>query len=130
MTNICFKVLNIKWLLLILSLQDVKELFMLPWWFMFITYGFCLAIVAVSFWLCVEVAGVFGAQKASEWLVAFVYSVVQSIFLLQPLKVVILVTFCNIWIWTYILSFHHCFKYRGIEVLCIETIHLCHEDID
>ena len=48
--------------------------------------------MAVTFWVTVEVAGVFGKKKAGQWLLAFAVSVVESIFLSQPVKV----TYCNI----------------------------------
>ena len=40
--------------------------------------------------MTVEVAGQFGAEKSKEWLVSFCISVVESVFISQPLKVQIL----------------------------------------
>ena len=40
--------------------------------------------------MTVEVAGQFGAEKSKEWLVSFCISVVESVFISQPLKVQIM----------------------------------------
>ena len=50
-------------------------------------YGLALCTCGIAFWMTVEVAGQFGAKKSKEWLVSFCISVVQSIFLAEPLKV-------------------------------------------
>jgi hypothetical protein len=53
----------------------------------YVGYGVCFCTVAVTFWLTVEIAGVFGRNKSLEWLISFFISAFESIFFSQPLKV-------------------------------------------
>ena len=69
------------------SKQKKKKKFSLPWWTVFVAYFLCLVSVGIAFWLCVEVAGGFGKEKAAEWLCSFAMSFVESVFLSQPIKV-------------------------------------------
>lgn len=64
-----------------------------PWWTIFIAYFLALVTCGVSFWAIVEFAGVFGPEKAQQWLCSFMFSVVESIFVSQPIKVVLLALF-------------------------------------
>ena len=68
-------------------MKKTKKKFQLPWWFVYVGYGLALCTCGIAFWMTVEVAGQFGAKKSKEWLVSFCISVVQSIFLAEPLKV-------------------------------------------
>lgn len=38
--------------------------------------------------MTVEVAGVFGKEKAGRWMTSFAISIIESIFLSQPIKVI------------------------------------------
>ena len=67
-----------------------KKKFQLPWWFIYVGYGLALCTCGIAFWMTVEVAGQFEAEKSKEWLVSFCISVVESVFISQPLKVQIL----------------------------------------
>ena len=67
--------------------KKAKKKFQLPWWFIYVGYGLALCTCGISFWMTVEVAGQFGAKKSKEWLFSFCISVVESIFISQPLKV-------------------------------------------
>ena len=60
----------------------------LPWWFIYIGYSLALCVVGISFYMTVGVAGQFGPEKSKEWLFSFCVSVVESIFISQPIKVV------------------------------------------
>ena len=60
---------------------------MLPWWSVVVGYILSFCIVAVAFWMTVEVAGVFGKEKSEKWLISFCVSILESIFLSQPIKV-------------------------------------------
>ena len=80
------KILN----LTMCSLSNVSTLcfYSLPWWCMHVGYGFALCVAGVSFWVTVEVAGVFGKDKAARWLKSFAISIAESVFLSQPMKVI------------------------------------------
>ncbi len=59
----------------------------LPWWCVYVGYALALCVVGVAFFITVEVAGVFGAEKSARWLTSFCISIIESIFLSQPIKV-------------------------------------------
>lgn len=64
-----------------------KKRFLLPWYFVYLGWFLVLASVFASFFLTVEVAGQFGKEKSMEWLLSIGVSLVQDIFLAQPIKV-------------------------------------------
>ena len=64
-----------------------KKPFQLPFWCIYIAYFLALCIVAVALWVTVEIAGVFGPDKARQWLASFFLSLAQSIFVVEPFKV-------------------------------------------
>jgi len=65
----------------------------LPWGFLFVAYFLSLCVVGVTFWYCVEQAGAFGVEKSERWMAAFATSVIESIFMSQPIKVLGLALF-------------------------------------
>jgi len=67
--------------------------FLFPWWFQFIAYFLCLATCGVSFWVCVQMGGVFGSEKSNKWMISFVTSFFESLLLSQPIKVVLFAMF-------------------------------------
>ncbi|KAL5017875.1 hypothetical protein ScPMuIL_003597 [Solemya velum] len=70
-----------------------KKNFSLPHCFVHVGYFLCLVILGVSFWATVEFGGVFGKKKSQKWLLSFAFSCVESIFISQPLKVLLLAIF-------------------------------------
>ncbi|XP_067947593.1 polycystin-1-like protein 2 [Watersipora subatra] len=60
----------------------------LPWGFLFVAYILALAVVGGAFYYTVEVAGTFGPKKSAGWTAAFCTSIIESIFMSQPIKVV------------------------------------------
>ncbi|OAF65459.1 hypothetical protein A3Q56_06831, partial [Intoshia linei] len=64
--------------------------FSLPWGFTVFAYFLALVCAGVSFWLTVEVAGVFGREKSIQWLFSFLFSFTESFLFSQPLKVMFL----------------------------------------
>ncbi|XP_072167996.1 polycystin-1-like protein 2 [Diadema setosum] len=73
-----------------------KKKFELPWQCLYVGWILLAASVGVAFWLTVEVAGQFGKTKATEWLVSMCISLIQDIFLTQPLKVLGLALFFSL----------------------------------
>ena len=59
----------------------------LPWVFCALAWFLVVASVGVAFWLTIEFAGQFGPEKAMDWLISMCFSLVQDIFLNQPIKV-------------------------------------------
>ena len=53
----------------------------------FVGYFLSAAVVIVAFWATVEIAGGFGPEKSAEWMASFCVSIVESIFMSQPIKV-------------------------------------------
>ena len=53
----------------------------------FVGYFLALAVVGGSFYYTVEIGFVFGPTKAAGWTVAFAMSIIESIFMSQPIKV-------------------------------------------
>lgn len=65
----------------------MNKIFPLPWWTYIIGYILSLISVGVCFYLIVEFGGVLGEQKTGEWLASITISLLQSIVLIQPIKV-------------------------------------------
>lgn len=76
-----------KTLLSLTLFYSVSLRFLFPWWFQFIAYFLCLATCGVSFWVCVQMGGVFGSEKSNKWMISFVTSFFESLLLSQPIKV-------------------------------------------
>ena len=60
----------------------------LPWWFIFIAYGLCLILVAVSILFIIARGIEFGDVKTGQWLASIISGFFSSIILTQPLKIV------------------------------------------
>lgn len=59
----------------------------LPWWFVFIAYGFSFLVFGVSALFIIARGIEFGDTKTQKWLVSSVAGFFSSILLTQPLKV-------------------------------------------
>ncbi len=67
--------------------QKTKKPMTLPWWCIFIAYGFSFIVVAIS-GIFIWARGVeFGDQKTGKWLTSCVTGFISSIFFTQPFKV-------------------------------------------
>jgi uncharacterized membrane protein len=64
-----------------------KEKKTLPWWFIFVAYGFSFLCVAVSAIFIIARGIEFGDLKTRQWLTSSISGFFSSIFLTQPLKV-------------------------------------------
>ena len=59
----------------------------LPHWLIYIGYFLCFVVSAVSGFFVILYGFSFGKVKSDKWIVAMLISFVQSVFLIQPLKV-------------------------------------------
>lgn len=75
-----------------------KKKFRLPWWIIYVAYGFSFGVVVVAIWYTVEIGGAFGPAKAQRWLVSFMTSFAESMLFSQPVKVVGLAVFFALFI--------------------------------
>ncbi|XP_017948680.2 polycystic kidney disease protein 1-like 2 [Xenopus tropicalis] len=60
----------------------------LPWWFLFIGWSLLFAISAVSTYFTMMYGFQYGKQSSIRWIISMALSLFQSIFILQPLKVI------------------------------------------
>ena len=58
-----------------------------PWWTLYIAYTLLVAAVAASAFFTILYAFEWGKQKSEKWLVTFIFSFVESVCLIQPIKV-------------------------------------------
>ena len=69
------------------TIKKKRSKFYLPWWFKIIAYILSASFVAVSL-LFVIIKGItFGDDKCRKWLTSFLFSILTSIFLTQPVQV-------------------------------------------
>ena len=64
-----------------------KVFFPLAWWFIFFGYALVFAIVVASAIVIVIFGSSLGEKLALEWLLAMLIGMLNSIFVIQPLKV-------------------------------------------
>ncbi|XP_053305069.1 polycystic kidney disease protein 1-like 2 [Spea bombifrons] len=60
----------------------------LPWWFLFIGWALLLSISAVSTYFTMMYGFQYGRESSIRWIISMALSLFQSIFILQPLKVI------------------------------------------
>ncbi|XP_053368674.1 polycystic kidney disease protein 1-like 2 [Clarias gariepinus] len=65
----------------------------LPWWFVFIGWGLLLAISGISTFFTLLYGLQYGKDSSTKWVITLTLSMFQSIFIIQPLKVVGLAIF-------------------------------------
>ncbi len=58
-----------------------------PWWCIFLAYGLCLILVAISILFIIARGIEFGDLKTQKWLASIATGFFSSIFLVQPIKV-------------------------------------------
>ncbi|XP_074648069.1 polycystin-1-like protein 2 isoform X2 [Tubulanus polymorphus] len=67
-----------------------KKKFQLPWWMLIFTYMLTFGTIAFSFmWVVLTAGQILGKKGAIEFVSSFSTSVVQSIFLTQPVKIIL-----------------------------------------
>ncbi|KAG7327235.1 hypothetical protein KOW79_008841 [Hemibagrus wyckioides] len=65
----------------------------LPWWFVFIGWGLLVAISGISTFFTLLYGFQYGRESSIKWVITLTLSMFQSIFIIQPLKVVGLAIF-------------------------------------
>ncbi|XP_056381859.1 polycystic kidney disease protein 1-like 2 [Hyla sarda] len=60
----------------------------LPWWFLFIGWTLLISISIVSTYFTMMYGFLYGKESSIRWIISMTLSLFQSIFILQPLKVV------------------------------------------
>ncbi|XP_075045226.1 polycystin-1-like protein 2 [Mixophyes fleayi] len=70
-----------------LQKQQVKRK-RLPWWFLLIGWSLLISISVVSTYFTMMYGFLYGKQSSIRWIISMALSLFQSIFILQPLKVV------------------------------------------
>ena len=65
----------------------LKERFLLPHWCIYVAYALCFILMAFSIILVILYGHKFGKDIALRWLLALTFSLFESIFVLEPLKV-------------------------------------------
>ncbi|KAM8945968.1 polycystin-1-like protein 2 [Pelodytes ibericus] len=68
--------------------QSVPKKRKLPWWFLLIGWALLLSISAVSTFFTMLYGFKYGKESSIRWIISMLLSLFQSIFVLQPLKVV------------------------------------------
>ncbi|XP_063800319.1 polycystin-1-like protein 2 [Pseudophryne corroboree] len=67
--------------------QEIKRK-RLPWWFLLIGWSLLISISVVSTYFTMMYGFLYGKQSSIRWIISMALSLFQSIFILQPLKVV------------------------------------------
>ncbi|XP_019617788.1 PREDICTED: polycystic kidney disease protein 1-like 2 [Branchiostoma belcheri] len=70
--------------------EDKKKGCILPWWCVFIAWFLVFASCVVSAFFTILYGQAYGREKAEEWLFVFFTSFFADLFVLQPVKVVLL----------------------------------------
>ncbi|XP_029622623.1 polycystic kidney disease protein 1-like 2 [Salmo trutta] len=60
----------------------------LPWWFVFVGWFLLVSISVVSTYFTLMYGFAYGREKSIQWVISLAMSLFQSIFILQPLKVI------------------------------------------
>lgn len=69
-------------------LPSVKEKCTLPSWCIYIAYILCFLLCSFSVIVVILYCFKFGYEESLEWVVAFIFSLFQSILLIEPVKVI------------------------------------------
>ena len=65
--------------------------FSLPWWFLYVSWCLVIMICLVSSYFVMLYGLKYGYDKSVEWLVSFLTGFTQSAFVVQPMKVRVLI---------------------------------------
>ncbi|XP_031425132.1 polycystic kidney disease protein 1-like 2 [Clupea harengus] len=77
----------------VLVVQKKKSTYWLPWWFVFVGWFLLFSISGVSTFFTLLYGFVYGKELSIQWVISLGLSLFQSIFVLQPLKVIALAIF-------------------------------------
>ena len=70
--------------------EETKPKGKLPHWFIYIAYLLCYLVSAASIFFTLLYSIQWGKEKSTEWVIAMVTAFLQSVLLLQPVKVLVL----------------------------------------
>ena len=76
-----------------INAQKKKSGLTLPWWCLFLVYGLCAILVAVSVFFIIVRGIEFGDLKTQQWLASILTGFFSSILLTQPIKIISLAIF-------------------------------------
>ncbi|XP_070579567.1 polycystin family receptor for egg jelly-like isoform X2 [Ptychodera flava] len=71
-------------------LSEKKEEYRLPWWFIYIGWFLTFALIFLSCFFIISFSLYWGPKQSSEWLTADVSSFAESVFVLEPLQLVLI----------------------------------------
>ncbi len=71
----------------------IKRKFKFPWWFKIIIYLICLIISVASIFFIIVQGISFGDEKVEKWISSLLISFLSSIFLTQPVKMILFTFF-------------------------------------
>ncbi|XP_066292476.1 polycystin-1-like isoform X2 [Branchiostoma lanceolatum] len=76
------------------SLQDEeKGKWLLPYWFVYIAYLLCAIIIAGCMVVIIMYGQAFGRDQATKWVLSMFLSLIQSMFLMEPIRVILIALF-------------------------------------
>ncbi|XP_016396373.1 polycystic kidney disease protein 1-like 2 [Sinocyclocheilus rhinocerous] len=75
------------------QVQKKKQGWWLPWWFLFIGWFLLFAMSGISTFFTLLYGFQYGRESSIQWVITLTLSLVQSIFILQPLKVIFVAIF-------------------------------------
>lgn len=77
----------------VVQVQKKKQGWWLPWWFLFIGWFLLFAMSGISTFFTLLYGFQYGRESSIQWVVTLSLSLVQSIFIMQPLKVIFVAIF-------------------------------------
>ncbi|XP_042616867.1 polycystic kidney disease protein 1-like 2 [Cyprinus carpio] len=75
------------------QVEKKKQGWWLPWWFLFIGWFLLFAMSGFSTFFTLLYGFQYGRESSIQWVITLTLSLVQSIFILQPLKVIFVAIF-------------------------------------
>ncbi|XP_067304283.1 polycystin-1-like protein 2 [Pseudorasbora parva] len=75
------------------QVEKKKQGWWLPWWFLFIGWTLLFTISGISTFFTLFYGFQYGRESSIQWVVTLTLSLVQSIFIMQPLKVIFVAIF-------------------------------------
>ncbi|XP_051501299.1 polycystic kidney disease protein 1-like 2 [Myxocyprinus asiaticus] len=77
----------------VVQVQKKKQGWWLPWWFLFVGWFLLFAMSGISTFFTLLYGFQYGRDLSIQWVITLTLSLVQSIFILQPLKVIFVAIF-------------------------------------
>ncbi|XP_035695282.1 LOW QUALITY PROTEIN: polycystin-1-like [Branchiostoma floridae] len=75
------------------SLDEEKGKWLLPYWFVYIAYLLCAIIIAGCMVVIIMYGQAFGRDQATKWVLSMFLSLIQSMFLMEPIRVILIALF-------------------------------------